>query len=482
MNKPRLISISLLCLLTSGCMVGPNFKEPQATMPEKWQGETADQTTAVDLSRWWTKFDDKTLDSLIERAFKGNLDLAMARSRILQARYTLGMTQSGLYPSVDAEAGVPTSQNGSGPVTTAYGLGAAASWEVDVFGGVRREVQASLADYRKAQADKVAVQVALSAEVAQDYFLYRCLQQEIKITQSNLDAQKGTLEYTRKHEDVGFSSPIDLVRALADVQSTMAELPALERDLDQTRHALEYLLGLPSGALAQELAGEVPPMNLEKFLPKTGVPAALVQRRPDIMVAKYKIMAATARIGAAEADFYPHFYITGNINYNAASMNNMFSAAARSWDVGPTVTWNLFSAGKTVYNVKLQKAITQEAGLSWDAMVLNAIKEVEDSLVGISKEKVRLTTLGELVSSNRKAFEWSSTLYKEGQIEFLDLLVAQRSMLSSEQAEVLSRKDLIFYVIDLYRSLGGGWTQDDLTKDEAPKDGPVPARVNAPNG
>lgn len=482
MNKPRILFTSLLCLLTSGCMVGPDYKNPTSVMPEKWSGETADQTKAVDLTRWWTKFNDKTLDSLIERAFTGNLDLAMARSRIQQARYTLGMTESGLYPTVDADGGVPTSQNGSTPVTTAYSLGAAASWEIDVFGGVRREVQASLADYHKAQADKVAVQVALSAEVAQDYFLYRCIQAEIRITQSNLEAQKGTLEYTRKREDVGFSAPLDLVRALADVQSTTAELPALERDLEQTRHALEYLLGLPSGALAKELSAEAPLVDLEQFLPSTGVPAALVQRRPDIIVAQYKIAAATARIGAAEADFYPHFYITGDINYSAASPNQMFAAAARTWQVGPTVTWNLFSAGKTVYNVKLQKAITAEAGLSWNAVVLNAIKEVEDSLVGISKEKVRLQTLGELVKSNRKAFEWSSTLYKEGEIEFLDLLVAQRSMLSSEQSEVLSRKDLIFYVIDLYRSLGGGWTQDDLTKDAVPKDGPVPAKVDAPNG
>ena len=478
MSKLRIFPLCFLSLALTACTVGPRFKQPEAVLPETWEGSAAENVqTPLDITQWWKRFNDDKLTDLIERAFAGNIDLAMARSRIQQARWTLGITRSGLFPAADLDASFSQSGQGNAPSGHMYSAGASASWELDVFGGLRRDLEADDADYRAAFADKCAAQVALAAEVAQNYFSYRGLQQELIITRSNLELQKKTLDITQTRRDGGFESELNLVRARAEVESTSSEIPTLEAQLEQTRHALEYLLGLPTGALVEELKEPAELVALEKFVPELGVPAALVQRRPDILYAAYKLRAATARIGAAEADFYPRFFVAGNIYYKAPNISDVFRSQSKDWSVGPSVSWNIFSAGKTVYNVKLQKALTEEVGLSWNDAVLNAFKEVEDALVAIEKEKTRVQILDKLVDSNRIAFDYSRRSYEEGLLEFLDLLDTQRSLLSSEQKQVLSRQQLASYVVDLYKALGGGWTEAELEKNDIPENAPIPGKV-----
>ena len=459
MNSFRKIFPICALLALAGCAIGPDYKAPQATLPDSWRGIAAAAPEAADLARWWTRFDDAVLNALMERAFAGNLDLATMRERVVQSRAELGMTQSGLFPSADADGGYEMSQGGA----QMFNAGLSASWELDIFGGTRRETEAAVADYRAALADRCAARVALSAEVARTYFLYRCLQEEIEITRNNLEAQKKSCEITRARKAGGFDSLLDVVRAEAQVKSTESEIPTLETELVQARHALEYLLGVPTGALETELAASVPVPESERFVPEAGVPAALLKRRPDILVAAYKLHAATARVGVAQSDFLPRFFITGDIGYRSRLSSDLFTKQSRSWSFGPSATWNLFSAGKTYHNVQLQNAATREAGLSWQDAVLTAVKEVEDALVAIDRERVRIKTLDGLVVSNRRAFELSRTLYTEGEIAFLDLLDAQRSVLTSEQKQVLSRKQLIVYAVDLYAALGGGWSEADMT-------------------
>ena len=361
--------------------------------------------------------------------------------------------------------------------STSYGMGATAAWEIDVFGGVRRGIESAAADYNAAIANKAAARISVAAEVAQNYFTYRCVQHEILITRSNLETQKGTYRATLARQKSGFVSKLDTVRAAAQVDSTSAQLPVLERELKLTRHALEYLLGLKTGALEKELSDVGPLPALEKYIP-ISVPAELLERRPDIIAAELtRIMkncrdfnteskkARTAKIGNARADYYPKFSITGNISYEAPKIGNIVQNQYGSWSVGPNVTWNIFQAGKTVYNVKLQEALTREAGVNWEDAVLTAIKEVEDALVSAEKERARIEHLNRMVENYRKAFELSRELYTQGEIEFIDLLEAQRSMLSSAQNQVLSRKDFIGYIIMLYKSLGGGWTEADVADE-----------------
>lgn len=460
-----------------GCMVGPDFEPPKADMPKEWSAgrdgtDISDSPEPLEMSpetlaEWWRLFDDPTLTSLISRAFDGNLSIRAATERIAQARATLGVSQSGFFPAANLNAGMSEGGHPIDVTHTSYSMGASASWEIDVFGGVRRGIEASAAEYKAALANKAAARISVAAEVARNYFTYRCVQQEILITKNNLETQKGTYRATLARQKSGFVSKLDAVRAAAQVESTSAQLPALESQLELTRHAIEYLCGLNTGALKKELepAGTIP--ALEKFIPSS-VPAKLLERRPDIISAEYMLHSATARIGNARADYYPKFTITGNISYEAPKIGNIVQNQYGTWSVGPSATWNIFQAGKTVYNVKLQEALTREAGVDWEDAVLTAVKEVEDALVSAKKERERIEYLNRIVDNYRKAFELSRELYSQGEIEFIDLLDAQRSMLSSEQNRVQSRRDFVNYIVALYKSLGSGWTEADV-KDEPEK-------------
>ena len=466
-------------MFLSACMVGPDFKKPESGLPDEWSREISGASlteeenfatlTSADLADWWKIFNDPVLTSLVERSFKGNLTIADARAKIAQARATLGITQSGLFPSLDANAAMGESAAPmSGVSHASYGIGASTSWELDIFGGTRRSIESAVADYRAALAEKCAAQVAVSAEVAENYFLYRGYQQELIIVKKNLETQKNTYRVTQMKKNNGFVSDLDVVRAAASVESTSSEIPSLESKIEQTRNALELLLGLPAGALAKELEKPRSLPELERYIP-AGVPAKLVERRPDIIVAEHKLHAAVAKIGNAEADWYPKFSITGNISYQAPSVGNIIQNQYGTWSVGPNATWNIFQAGKTVFNVELQEALTEAAGVSWKLAVLTAFKEVEDALVASAKERERIAYINRLVENNRKAFSLSSKLYEEGQIEFLDLLDTQRSMLTSEQSQVNSRRLFISYVISLYKSLGGGWGEPDMADTQPEK-------------
>ncbi len=463
----------------SACMVGPDFEKPKSDLPKEWSSEptgaslTEEENFAIltpaDLADWWKVFNDPVLNSLMQRCLKNNLSLADATAKIAQARATLGINQSGLFPSLSLNANMTEAEKSLVGVEHAgYSVGASTSWELDIFGGTRRAIEAAVADYRATLAEKCAVRVAVSAELAEKYFLYRCYQQELIIVKKNLETQKKTYRVTQMRKSNGFVSDLDVVRAASSVESTSSEIPSLESKIAQTRYAIELLLSLPAGSLKQELAAPRDLPELERYIP-TDVPAKLVQRRPDIIVAEHKLHSAIAKIGQAEADWYPKFSVTGSISYQAPSLGNIIQDQYGTWSVGPNASWSIFQAGKTVFNVELHEAVSEAAGISWKLAVLTAFKEVEDALVASAKERERIAFINRLVANNERAFELSSKLYEEGQIEFLDLLDSQRSMLVSQQSQVNSRRLFITYVIGLYKSLGGGWQESDMVDSEPEK-------------
>lgn len=478
MNKIYPIIIISIATFLGACTVGPDYENPKADMPSAWSVKEDGKVLADDdnpkalteeeLAKWWDVFDDAQLTSLIERAFKGNLTIASAQAKIAQARATLGIAQSGLYPTLDGTASFKErglTINGEGQ---SYGIGASTNWELDVFGGTRRGIESTVASYQQSIANKVAARIAVAAEVAQNYFEYRAVQQQLEIVKSNLQTQEKTCNITRQRLANGWVSRLDVVRAEAQVEATRAKIPQLENSLILLRHSLEFLLGEQSGKLAKELARVEDLPELERFIP-LGVPASLVQRRPDIIAAEYALHAATAKIGNARADYYPKFFVSGNVSYQAPNIGDVVSNQYGSWSIGPNVSWNLFQAGKTFYNVRLQESLEEQAGVSWKSVILTALKEVEDSIVSAAKERERIVYLNKVVESTKSAFDLSSQLYVVGKIEFLDLLDAQRSMLEAEQSQVLCRQLFIKHVISLYKSLGGGWTQEDA-KDEEMQD------------
>ena len=479
MNKILQKLIAPLCAASlCGCMVGPDFESPDAKfLPEKYSSP-ADGTSLTSaraqalpdekLAKWWEIFNDPLLESLVERAFKGNLDLAAAKERIAQSRASLGVSQSGFFPSLDANAAFK--EGGKiGRASPTYSMGAAAAWELDVFGGTRRGIEAAVGEYEASIADKCAVKISVAAEVAQAYFLYRCYERELIITKGNLETQKKTYEVTKRRRLSGFESDIDVVRAMSQVESTSAQIPQLESKMILARHSLEILLGLPTGSLEKDLSAPRDLPRLEEFIP-AGVPARLIRRRPDIVRAECKLRAAVAKIGEAQADWYPKFSVTGRIGYEAPDIGKIVQNQYGTWSVGPSISWNVFQAGKTYFNVQLRKAAAREANVSWEKTALTAVKEVEDALVSAAKERARIAHINRVVESNRKAFKLSSKLYEEGEIEFLDLLEAQRSMLSAEQSQISSRQLFISHIISLYKALGGGWSPSDTTDDSEDKD------------
>lgn len=455
-------ALALTAALCS-CAVGPDFKKPEAeSMPEAFELESKAESVG-EISKWWEFFNDPLLTKLIEQSLVYNFDVRTAEASLEAAYATLGVSQSGLFPTIDANASMSESGSGKTPTAPSYSAGLSAEWEIDVFGGTRRGIESSSASYRYSKADLQAVRVKIAAEVADKYYLYRSKVQNLKITKKNLDIQLKTYEITKKR--IGFEGDLEVARAAAQVESTRSQIPTLETEAMQARYALELLVGLPMGALKEELSEFKELPEFEKSVP-VGVPAELLRRRPDVIAAEYALMAANAKIGQAKADYYPKFYISGNISYTAPDTVNVFQNPYGSWSVGPTARWNIFNAGKTYYNVRYQEALTKQAGVDWDKTVATAIKETQDYIVALSRERERVSYLMENVNMNQKAYEISFKLYKAGEIEFIDLLDVQRTLLTAEQTLLESRRLVLSNIIYLYKSLGGGWDLEALDGDE----------------
>jgi NodT family efflux transporter outer membrane factor (OMF) lipoprotein len=455
--------VLLPCLLhMGGCAVGPNFGRPQTAVPDSWVGPTTQPDTArSDLQQWWTTFNDPALSSLIEEAIKSNLDMRIAESRIRQARANRGIAASGLGPSVTAVGAYERSQTGSkSPAGNLYQVGFDAGWEIDIFGGVRRGIEAAEAQVRAAEEDKRDVQVSLVAEVARNYVELRSLQQRTTIARKNLEAQERTAELTRKRFQNGLVSKLDVANAQAQVATTTATIPRLESSARQAIYAISVLLDREPGALVQELSKPADVPATPPAVP-VGVPADLLRRRPDIRRAEADIHTATANIGVATADLFPQVTINASVGWQAANSGSLFDPLSRFWSFGPSVTWNLFQSGRTLSNIELQKALEEQSVLTYRKTVLGAIQEVEDALITSTKEQEQRKALVEAVAENRKAVELATKLYAEGQTDFLNVLNAQRAQFVTEEALAQSEAAVSTDLIALYKTLGGGWQEDE---------------------
>jgi multidrug efflux system outer membrane protein len=479
-RRVGLALVASLCFATlAGCMVGADFKDVQAQVPKRWIGPAAPATHSPtpaenDLARWWTAFDDPTLTSLVERAVRSNLDLMRAEARILQARAARGIAMSGIGPTIDVTGSLqrsrsPGASNGraNGVVSNQYMAGFDAGWELDFFGGVRRDIEAADADLQAAVEMRRDVLVTLTAEVARNYIDLRTSQQRIAIARQNLDAQKHSAELTRLRFQAGFVGGLDVASADAQAAATAAEIPLLEASARQSIHTLGVLLGSDPAALVQELS-TAPAIPAALPAVPLGVPSDLLRRRPDIREAEAAVHASTARIGAAKADLFPRFTISGSIGLQAAEMGSFFTWANRLWSFGPSVSWPVFDTGRILSNIELQKAFREEDLIAYRQTVLTALQEVENALIASAKEQEHREALVTAVTANRKAVELATTLYSEGQVDFLNVLDVQRSLYSSEDALTQSTGAVSTSLVALYKALGGGWSDDAANQDITP--------------
>ncbi len=474
---PGRFSLILFCCLPllANCTLGPDFKPPEPGLPDQWLVQPSTTTEAASpaehaLTQWWTIFNDPRLTSLIERAIQANLDLKIAESRIRQARAAMTIAGANLGPAVDASASYrrgQTPMSGSdtpGVTTDLYQIGFDAAWEIDLFGGIRREIEASAADLDAAVENRRDLLVSLSAEVASSYLNLRSLQQRLDIARRNLMAQEHTAELTRKRWQAGFDNKLDMVRAEAQAATTAGQIPLLESQIRQTIYGLSLLLGGEPATLVAELTPDgALPVAVANVPP--GLPSDLIRRRPDIRRAEANIHAATARIGVATADLFPKFTITGGLGLQNNTLGSTFDQASRAWSLMPSVNWPLFDMGRSRANLELKKGVQEEELLAYQQAVLTALNEVENALIAASKEEEHRQSLTRAVTANRDAVRLATTLYSAGENDFLSVLDAQRSLYVTEEALSVSNKTVATNLVALFKALGGGW------KDETDTDG-----------
>jgi NodT family efflux transporter outer membrane factor (OMF) lipoprotein len=479
-NAKLLRPLPILAALLAGCMVGPDYHRPHPWMPGKYINPSAPPSaeTSVTLAepvqiiQWWHTFDDPTLDSLVRRAVEQNLDLRQATSRLRQARASLGITASALFPQIGGTGAYTQSGAGAhGPAganVDLYEAGFDAAWELDVFGGVRRDIESGAATVQAAVEDRRDVLVTLVSEVAVDYIQLRSFQRRVDIAEKNLISERRTAEVTKRRFDTGFVPKLDVDNAVGQAASTEADIPPLETAAQQEIYALAILLDRPPSALLDELGSEAPIPVTPPRIP-IGLPSELLRRRPDIRRAEAQLHAATAQIGVAVADFFPQFSFTGDFDFETNKPRLITNWTSSVWSFGPSVSWPIFTAGRLEANVELQKALTEQAMLTYRQTVLTAIQDVENALIAYSKEQERRAALTQSVIAYRQALQLSTLLYSQGQTNFLNVLDAERSLFGEEDALAQSEANVAADLAALYKALGGGWQINPLATEVIPK-------------
>ena len=472
MKSNRLVISMFLAIAVAGCAVGPNYNPPKVSTPSQWSQRLAggETNTSSSLALWWKNFHDSTLDSLIDQAIQSNLDLRIAQARVLEARAQYGIASANLWPSADASgsyARQKTSQRepvlGSVPIppgvpfeNNLYQAGFDASWELDVFGGKRRSVEAAKAQVAASEYGRRATLMTLLGDVARNYIEVRGYQRRLVIANENIKAQEEALAITRDRFANGLAPDLDVEQASTLLATTRAEVPTLESSLQASIHRLGVLLGRQPGALSAELSKDSPIPAPPPEVP-AGLPSELLLRRPDVQQAERQLAAATANIGVAKADLFPKFFLTGSAGFESVSAGDWFSGASKFWSIGPTMQWRIFDAGRIRANIKVQNARQQQALAAYEQTVLTAFEDVENGLVSYAKEQVRRRSLEDAAMSIEKSLQLANRLYANGLTDFLHVLDSERSLYQNQDQLVQSERTVSANLISLYKALGGGW-------------------------
>jgi multidrug efflux system outer membrane protein len=474
-------TVAAWAALLAGCTVGPDYVPPKPVMPASFTEHTGSATSASQGSptsndSWWQGFGDATLNSLMADALHSAPDLAVAEARIREARALRGIAGADLYPTADVGAqydrthgsanvpvGVPPGGLGPGANGNLWQTGFDASWEIDVFGGKRRGVEAADASYQAIVADRGDVELTLLAEVARNYIELRGVQRQLAVARSNLSIQQDSLSLTRSQFDAGLASRLDVLRAQAQVSDTEAAIPTFEANERASIYRIGALIGQPPEQLLAQLDTPQAIPSAIADVP-VGLPSDLLRRRPDIRAAERRIAAANARIGVAQADLYPHFSLTGVAGLESLNASTFLTAPSRYFSIGPSINWLIFDAGKVRFEMHAEEARTDQAAAAYQRTVLGALRDVETALVSYAQSKVRHERLAAEVTADREAVTIATRLYKQGLNDFLSVLDAERSLYAADDKLAQSERDTALDLVALYKALGGGWqTEGEAT-------------------
>jgi NodT family efflux transporter outer membrane factor (OMF) lipoprotein len=482
----------------NGCTVGPDFKRPGWAFPSSWFSgprEAVARPASVPVAGpvdvdWWMLFHDPILTGLERRVAAENLDMKIATTRLAQSRAQLGVARASLFPTVGGNvsyvreeasnnglfAVIPSAAgasaaNGS-PTNSAGGVqgtglkpfdlwqgGFDASWEVDLWGGVKRSVESAAASTEAAEEARRTVLLSSLAEVARDYIQLRGTQAQLQIARDNVRTARESLNLTQQRAAGGVTTDLDVANASAQLRTTLAQIPALEQQEAQLINALSLLLGQPPNALRVDLAMARPVPPVPPLVP-VGLPSDLARRRPDIRLAEAQLHAATADIGVAQANFYPSLNLTGSIGLQSLQLSNIFDVHSKQYAVGPGITIPIFQGGQLRSTLHLREAQQQEAAVNFQKTVLQAWHDVDNALTAYKAEQTRRDELVHAVSDNEHALVLAQSRYQQGVSDFLSVLDAERSLLAAQLQLAESTTTVSSNLVALYKALGGGWETD----------------------
>lgn len=461
MNK--FLAISMATLLLASCAVGPTYHAPQVPAAAVQNAQSTLFVTQSPEALWWQEFGDAELDELVRRALAANLDLRSAYDRVRAARavfverkfdYAPHVQVKGAYSHFDEQ------QPGFGPArinAQSDSLGFDAAWEIDLFGHVRRSVEAARADLGAERANYQDAQVTVAAEVARNYFELRGAQKRLSVARENLSTEHQTLDLTQLLDETGRGSELDVQRSRARLKATEATIPPLEAAEKQAGYRLAVLLGERPGALDQELQPAAV-ATYAKALP-IGDPTELLRRRPDVRAAERQLAAATARVGVATADLFPRVNVTGFVGFLSGDVGRLFGTSsdnnARAWSVSPTVSWAAFDMGSVRARLRASEAQSDAAAANYEKVVLTALEDTENSFVAYRSGQIQLKSLHEQAQASRRAAELADAQYREGVADFLVLLDAQRTQLDAEDSVAQAETAVNVSVVAIYKALGG---------------------------
>jgi multidrug efflux system outer membrane protein len=458
----RRVAALALCLVLAGCALGPDYRRPAVPAPDIWRDgrPAADPASLADLS-WWSLFDDEELRRLVAAALEANKDLRITVARVDQARAQLGVARAAQFPQIDAGASATTNRfsdtvlpRNQGGVTDLFSTSVDLTFELDIWGRLRRGTEAARAELLASEDARDAVVMTLVSDVAAAYFQLRQLDLELETTRRNVGSRQGSLQLVRDRFEAGLTSALDLRQAEAELATTTAQIPDLERQIVQTENRVSILLGRNPGGVTRGR-----PLVDQTFPPTipAGLPSALLERRPDIRQAEASLVAANARIGVAKAAFFPQISLTGFFGLESVALSDLFTGPSRVWQFGPAMTVPIFNAGRNRANLELTEAQQREALIRYEQAIQQAFREVEDALVAHRKAREALAEQQVAVRASREARSVAETRYTSGLTSYLDVLDAQRTVLAAEVAESRTLLAQLVAVVQLYRALGGGW-------------------------
>jgi NodT family efflux transporter outer membrane factor (OMF) lipoprotein len=463
---------ALLCVAVAGCTVGPDYLPPEPLAPDAWKNAAAAELNdpAEPLETWWLAFNDPVLTGLIDQSVESNRTLLSAVSRIQESRALLGIAGGANKPDVALGADYTRTQMSSNGVFPApeggfdpddiYSASVGLSWEIDVFGRLRRGVEAARANLDASVEDYRDVLVILLADVASTYLDVRTIQSRIGYAEANVEAQRETTQLTRDRFNAGLTSGRDVAQAESNLANSEAAIPALEGALEAALNRLSTLVGETPGAVDSLLATEqgLPHPNEEVAM---GMPADLLRRRPDVRRVERQLAAQTALIGVATADLYPTFSLSGFVGLESTSSGALVESDSATWALVPGLRWSLFSGGKIRNRIRAEEARTEQALLAYEQTVLVALEQVESTLVALRRERERRDLLITAVDATLRTVELVRTQYLSGLTDFQSFLDAQRSLFSQQDQLAVSEGQVVQNLIALNRALGGGWTLPD---------------------